>query len=43
MADRTASRRFPSKNATAMPMGKRLVMNGISCQSTNEIPAANSQ
>ena len=37
------SRTFPSRNAAAIPMTKKLCMNGSSCASTNEIPAASSQ
>lgn len=38
-----AFRTLPSRNATAIPTTNRLVMNGISRQSTKEIPAASSQ
>jgi hypothetical protein len=37
------SRRFPSRNAATRPTTKMLIANGISRQSTNEIPAASSQ
>ena len=39
----TASRRFPSRNAAAMPRTKTLVVNVTSCPSTNEIAAPSSQ
>ena len=39
----TGSRRFPSRNAATRPTTKMLIANGISRQSTNEIPIASSQ
>src|SRR6266516_2676446 len=38
-----ALRRFPSRNATVNPTGKRLTANGIGRQSTIEIAAPSSQ
>src|SRR5205814_10319940 len=38
-----SSRRFPSRNATAIPTTKRLWAKGSTHQLTNEIPAASSQ
>ena len=42
-AARRTSRRFPSRNASAIPMGNRASAYGISSGSTTEIPAASSQ
>ena len=38
-----ALRRFPSRNATVSPTGKRLTAKGMGRQSTTEIPAARNQ
>jgi hypothetical protein len=37
------ARAFPRRNAEASPTGKRLIMNGISCPSKNEVAVAISQ
>jgi hypothetical protein len=43
ITDLKGSRTFPSRNAAAIPITKKLCMNGSSCESTNEIPAASTQ